>query len=109
MIAVVLPVQWTSKYLCVADDPVKVTMKKRDVKRTHVGVALAPMVQAAREQVAVISPYFVPGEEVTASLTRMAAAGKSVRVLTNSLVASDVAAVHGGHSRSLRTPRESGV
>ena len=54
--------QWSSKYQFVADDPAKVTMKKRDVKRTHVGVALVPMVQAARERVAVISPYFVPGE-----------------------------------------------
>jgi len=109
MIAGDWPVQWTSKYQFVADDPAKVTMKKRDVKRTHVGVALAPMVQAAREQVAVISPYFVPGEEVTASLTRMAAAGKSVRVLTNSLVANDVAAVHGGYSRYRKTLLEGGV
>ncbi len=29
----------------------------------------------------------------------MAGGGKSVRVLTNSLVANDVAAVHGGYSR----------
>ena len=72
MIAGDWPVQWSSKYQFVSDDPAKVTMKKRDVKRTHVGVALAPMVQAARERVAVISPYFVPGEEVTASFTRMA-------------------------------------
>ena len=70
MIAGDWPVQWTSKYQFVSDDPAKVTMKKRDVKRTHVGVALVPMVQAARERVAVISPYFVPGEEVTASFTR---------------------------------------
>ena len=109
MIAGEWPVQWTSKYQFVADDPAKVTMKKRDVKRTHVGVALAPMVQAARERVAVISPYFVPGEEVTASFTRMAAAGKSVRVLTNSLVANDVAAVHGGYSRYRKTLLEGGV
>lgn len=109
MIAGDWPVQWTSKYQFVADDPAKVTMKRRDIKRTHVGVALAPMVQAARERVAVISPYFVPGDVVTESLTRMAAAGKSVRVLTNSLVANDVAAVHGGYSRYRKTLLEGGV
>ena len=109
MIAGDWPVEWTSKYQFVADDPAKVTMKKRDVKRTHVGVTLAPMVQAARERVVVISPYFVPGEEVTASFTRMAAAGTSVRVLTNSLVANDVAAVHGGYSRYRKALLEGGV
>ena len=109
MIAGDRPVQWSSKYQFVSDDPAKVTMKKRDVKRTHVGVALAPMVEAAQERVAVISPYFVPGEAVTASFTRMAAAGKSVRVLTNSLVANDVAAVHGGYSRYRKPLLKGGV
>jgi putative cardiolipin synthase len=36
---------------------------------------------------------------VTAGLTSAVGAGKDVRVLTNSLVANDVAAVHGGYSR----------
>jgi len=103
------PVQWSSKYQFVSDDPAKVTMKKRDVKRTHVGVALVPMLQAARERVAVISPYFVPGDEVTAGFTSMAGAGKSVRVLTNSLVANDVAAVHGGYSRYRKPLLKGGV
>ena len=101
--------QWTSKYEFVSDDPAKVTMKKRDVKRTHVGVALVPMLQAARERVAVISPYFVPGEEVTSGLARMAGDGKSVRVLTNSLVANDVAAVHGGYARYRKALLKGGV
>jgi cardiolipin synthase C len=109
MIAGEWPVQWSSKYQFIADDPAKVTMKKRDVKRTHVGVALVPMIEAARERVAVISPYFVPGEEVTAGFTRMTGAGKSVRVLTNSLVANDVAAVHGGYSRYRKPLLKGGV
>jgi cardiolipin synthase C len=109
MIAGEWPVEWSSKYQFVSDDPAKVTMKKRDVKRTHVGVALVPMIQAARERVAVISPYFVPGKDVTAIFTRMAGDGKSVRVLTNSLVANDVSAVHGGYSRYRRPLLKGGV
>jgi putative cardiolipin synthase len=93
------PMQWSSQYEFVSDDPAKVTMKKRDVKRTHVGVTLVPMIQQAKTQVTIISPYFVPGEEVTAGFTRAAGEGKTVRILTNSLVANDVAAVHGGYSR----------
>jgi putative cardiolipin synthase len=103
------PLQWASKYEFVSDDPDKVTMKKRDVRRTHVGVSLVPMLQSARARVAIISPYFVPGKEVTEGFSRMAAAGRSVRVLTNSLVANDVAAVHGGYSRYRKALLEGGV
>jgi putative cardiolipin synthase len=101
--------QWADEWKFVADDPAKVTMKKRDIGRTHVGVALWPMLQEAREEIIVVSPYFVPGEEVTARLTRAAASGKVVRVLTNSLVANDVAAVHGGYSRFRKPLLKGGV
>ena len=47
----------------------------------------------------VISPYFVPGEATTEAFVAAAGSGKRVRVLTNSLAATDVAAVHGGYSR----------
>jgi putative cardiolipin synthase len=101
--------QWTSNYEFVADDPAKVTMSKREVKRTHVGVALAPMIQGAEERVTIVSPYFVPGEEVTAGLVSAAGEGRDVRILTNSLVANDVAAVHGGYSRYRKPLLEGGV
>jgi putative cardiolipin synthase len=99
MIAGDWPMQWSAKYRFVSDDPAKVTMTKRDAKRTPVGSALLPMVQAAGKSINIISPYFVPGEEVTKALIAAAGAGKQVRILTNSLVANDVAAVHGGYSR----------
>jgi len=109
MIAGDWPMEWSAMFRFVADDPAKVTMKKRDVKRTHVGATLVPMLQEARERVSIVSPYFVPGEEVTAGLARLAGAGKSVRVLTNSLVANDVAAVHGGYSRYRKALVEGGI
>jgi putative cardiolipin synthase len=58
--------------------------------------------------VTIISPYFVPGA-ATEHLVAVARAGRRVSVLTNSLVASDVAAVHGGYSRHRRELLESGV
>lgn len=103
------PLQWSSNYQFVSDDPLKVTMTKRDAQRTQVGSALVPMVQAARTQVSVISPYFVPGNEVTTLFTTTVAAGRQVRVLTNSLAANDVAAVHGGYSRYRKSLLEGGV
>ena len=93
------PMEWTATYKFVSDDPLKATMKDNDPKRTHVGSELVPMLRAAQKDINIISPYFVPGDEVTAGLTKAAQEGRRVRVLTNSLAANDVAAVHGGYSR----------
>jgi putative cardiolipin synthase len=46
-----------------------------------------------------ISPYFVPGERGTAFLEDLAKGGVRVRVLTNSLEATDVGVVHTGYAK----------
>jgi len=46
-----------------------------------------------------VSPYFVPGEHGTEALAALAGRGVRVRVLTNSLAASDQAWVHSGYER----------
>ncbi len=103
------PMQWSAKYQFVADDPAKVKMSKREVKRTQVASALLPLVSNAASAIRIISPYFVPGEAVTTALTGAVSSGKRVGVLTNSLAANDVAAVHGGYSRYRRPLLEGGV
>ena len=103
------PVQWSSKYTFVSDDPLKVTMTEQNAQRTHVGAALLPWVKAAKTDITIMSPYFVPGEVITDVLVAAASTGKEVRVLTNSLVASDVAAVHGGYSRHRKPLLAGGV
>ncbi len=103
------PMEWSARYEFVSDDPLKVTMKKRDVARTHVGAALVPLMRTAKSRITVISPYFVPGDEATAEMVAAAGSGKEVRVLTNSLVANDVAAVHGGYSRYRKPLVKGGV
>jgi putative cardiolipin synthase len=104
-----LPMQWTAGYAFVADDPAKITMDEDDAARTQVGLALEPMLREARREVIIVSPYFVPGKEITRELVAAVASGKRVRVLTNSLVANDVAAVHGGYSRYRRKLVKGGV
>jgi putative cardiolipin synthase len=104
-----LPMQWTADYAFVADDPAKITMDKDDAARTQVGLALEPMLHKSRRDVTIVSPYFVPGKDVTKALIKAVADGKRVRVLTNSLVANDVAAVHGGYSRYRRKLVKGGV
>jgi putative cardiolipin synthase len=103
------PMQWASSYRFVADDPAKVLLKERDTRATRVGAALLPIVEGSHQRLAVISPYFVPGREVTQLLTGLAAGGRQVQVLTNSLAANDVAAVHGGYSRYRRPLLDGGV
>ncbi|WP_207539350.1 phospholipase D family protein [Sabulicella rubraurantiaca] len=57
------------------------------------------LLRGAREEVLLISPYFVPGEEGALVLEGLAQQGVRISVITNSLAATDVVAVHGGYSR----------
>ncbi len=102
-------VQWASTYTFVSDDPLKVTMTEQQPQQTLVAAALLPWVKSAKTDITVISPYFVPGVGTTDVLVAAAGSGKQVRVLTNSLVASDVAAVHGGYSRHRKPLLAGGV
>ncbi len=97
------PVEWSASYRFVSDDPLKVTTQEPNEAGSEVAAALAPLVRSAQTDVTIISPYFVPGEAGSQLLIEEARAGKRVRILTNSLAANDVAAVHGGYSR-YRTP-----
>ncbi len=103
------PMRWSGSYRFVADDPLKISMTERNAERAAVGAALVPLVRGARTEVRIISPYFVPGAEVTADLVAAAKSGRKVSVLTNSLAANDVAAVHGGYSRFRKALLEGGV
>jgi cardiolipin synthase C len=56
-----------------------------------------------------ISPYLVPGDGGTAALVAAAGRGVKVRILTNSLAASDVAAVHAGYAKRREDLLRAGV
>jgi cardiolipin synthase C len=71
--------------------------------------AVRDALRRARKRVLLISPYFVPGRRGTRSLTRLARRGVRVSVLTNSLAATDVLAVHGGYARYRRRLLRAGV
>jgi putative cardiolipin synthase len=94
-----VPLQWSGNYQFIADDPLKISMKKRDVHRAAVSAVLLPAMRDSRSELDIISPYFVPGDKGSTGLVNTARAGSQVRILTNSLAANDVAAVHGGYSR----------
>jgi len=58
---------------------------------------LMPRLEAAKDTLQLTSPYFVPGLDGTRRLINIAKTGVRVQILTNSLAATDVAAVHGGY------------
>lgn len=101
--------QWTGKYRFVSDDPGKVLGVESGLGGSEVLALLSPLVHAAQDDVTIISPYFVPGEAGTRALTDIAGRGASVRVLTNSLAANDVAMVYGGYSKWREPLLEGGV
>jgi cardiolipin synthase C len=56
-----------------------------------------------------VSPYFVPGQRGTDELLKLVHSGVKVRVLTNSLAATDVAPVHAGYSKYRKALLQGGV
>ena len=71
--------------------------------------AVRDALRRARRRVLLISPYFVPGRRGTRFLKRLARQGVRISVLTNSLAATDVLAVHGGYARYRRGLLRAGI
>jgi len=89
---------WSDEVEVVADDPRKAIKRAADI-RPGVQQSLDAAFASAQRELLLISPYFVPGPEGADHLCRKAQAGNRVAVLTNSLAATDVAAVHSGYSK----------
>jgi cardiolipin synthase C len=73
------PFRWSASARLVSDPPEKATGNGRD---SWMPAALQPVLSGADRQVALISPYLVPGREGMATLTALAARGVHVSVLT---------------------------
>lgn len=66
-------------------------------------------IAAGKREVLVVSPYFVPGRRGVKLLTALVRRGVRVVVVTNSLAATDVLAVHGGYARRRRRLLRAGI
>jgi putative cardiolipin synthase len=60
---------------------------------------LLQLMEQARQDVLIVSPYFVPGKPMMQLFARMRAKGVRIRVLTNSLASTDAPAAHAGYVR----------
>ncbi len=70
---------------------------------------LAPIIGGAAREVQIVSPYFVPTATGTDALVALARRGVKVQLLTNSLEATDVTAVHAGYAKHRRALLEAGI
>jgi len=102
-----LPFEWSRAHL-VQDDPSKVLQPPERSELHLLPRLMATMGEPARE-LDIISPYFVPTEEGTSTLAAFAQRDVKVRVLTNSLAATDVAPVHAGYAKYREELLRSGV
>ncbi len=92
----------------VCDDPAKTldTTERRDI------LLLAEVLGQfgpPQRSFDLVSPYFVPGKQGTEAFVALAQRGIETRVLTNSLGATDVTAVHAGYSKSREALLKGGV
>lgn len=91
-----LALHWAPTRL-VSDDPAKALGKTPDTPWMMAQVDA--MVGTPKRSLDIVSPYFVPTREGVNYLTGLVRDGVQVRVLTNALEATDVAAVHSGYVR----------
>jgi cardiolipin synthase C len=89
-------IHWAVSAKIVSDPPEKANSNVRDGWLID---AILPVVTAARASLQITSPYFIPLDSGARLLLKLVGNGVAVSVLTNSLAATDVAAVHGGYIR----------
>src|SRR6266850_1170698 len=82
----------------VSDDPSKI-VNPPERSDLHLLPRLVAALGAPDAELDLVSPYFVPTADGTAALRALAGRGVKVRVLTNSLAATDVAPVHAGYAK----------
>ncbi|MDO4776592.1 MAG: phospholipase D family protein [Cardiobacteriaceae bacterium] len=90
-----------------SDDPAKGLGKAR--YQDTVVAKLAPFFASAKSDIIIVSPYFVPTKNGAAIFAQAAAKGIETTVLTNSLVATDVAPVHAGYAKYRKDLLKAGV
>lgn len=67
------------------------------------------VIEAARHEVAIVSPYFVLSEQNIAAMVKLSRDGVKLDVLTNSLRATDVPAVYAGYAGSRKPLLRGGI
>ncbi len=106
LVACRLPFEWAAVRL-VSDDPAKA--RGRAAENDWMWPRLEQIVGRPERELQLISAYFVPGESGVERLVDLARRGVAITVLTNSLEATDVPAVHAGYAKRRKALLEGGI
>ncbi len=82
-----------------ADRPAKIASDTSPGEEVTIANDLATLMRSAKQELIVISPYFVPGKDGVAMMRELVNQGVHIRILTNSLASTDSPLVHNGYSR----------
>ncbi|MEO7324994.1 MAG: phospholipase D family protein [Dokdonella sp.] len=86
----------------VADAPTKVDPDKDEQPQARIERPIQHLLESAQQQILVVSPYFIPGDDIEAVLEAAARRGVTIEALTNSLAANDEPEVHAGYAHYRR-------
>jgi cardiolipin synthase C len=81
-----------------ADRPAKIASETSPEEEETIANNIAALMGSAQEEITVISPYFVPGEEGVQLMRKLTERGVHIRILTNSLATTDAPLVHNGYA-----------
>lgn len=101
-----MKMEWVATRL-VSDDPAKGLGEAAESDLMI--YSLAKLLGKARGTLDLVSPYFVPTRAGVEVFTAMAREGIQIRILTNALEATDVAAVHSGYAKRRKALLEAGI
>ena len=93
-----IPLLWVPATV-LADRPAKIASETSPDEEDTIANNLAALMRSAKQELIVISPYFVPGKDGVALFAKLVDQGVHIRILTNSLASTDSPLVHNGYSR----------
>ena len=102
-----LSLTWADAQL-VLDSPDKL-IKSRDRTDLQLMSKIDSLFASAKQELIIISPYFIPGKAGTKGLTQLARNEVSVKILTNSASSNNVSLVHAHYSRYRKSLLRNGV
>ena len=103
-----VPFAW-GKGEALADARNKSLYKREQVPSAYMGERLLAVLNAAKHDVMMVSPYFIPGKSGMEWLRKTRARGVTVKVVTNSLASTNHDAVHGGYAMYRKAMLRAGV
>jgi len=82
-----------------ADKPAKIASETSPEEELTIANDITTLMSTAKQELNIISPYFIPGKQGVALIAKLVGNGVKVRILTNSLASTDSPLVDIGYAR----------